>query len=169
MRGYSLCLAACVFAAVMPLIPWKGSPEQSEFQFPGWPSHYENRSLKQLALSEREQRFARGFPGRIAKFTDGRRTIVMRWVRQRTRKLHPATDCFRGIGYAVKPLPVRVDSQGNLWGSIECSKGNEKTKVCERIRDEAGRSWADVSSWYWGALLGGTDGPWWATTVVERL
>ena len=33
-----------------------------------------------LVFSEREARFAAGFPGMVAAFTDGERTILLRWV-----------------------------------------------------------------------------------------
>jgi hypothetical protein len=39
--------------------------------------------------------------------------------------------------------------------------------VCEQIRDAAGRTWPEPSSWYWPALAGRSQGPWWSTTVVE--
>ena len=38
----------------------------------------------------------------------------------------------------------------------------------EAITDGTASRWTDVSQWYWEALLGRTQGPWWAITVAER-
>ncbi|HOF10726.1 MAG TPA: archaeosortase/exosortase family protein, partial [Opitutaceae bacterium] len=94
-------------SALRPLIQAKpvmdaGAPAE----FPGWPTEFEGRPLTALAPSEREARFAAGFPGRIAAFSDGERTVLFRWVSQETRKLHPAIHCLRGLGYAVQPGAV---------------------------------------------------------------
>jgi hypothetical protein len=50
-------------------------------------------------FSSREERFAADFPGRIARFSDGHREIIIRWVARETRALHSASDCFKGLGY----------------------------------------------------------------------
>jgi hypothetical protein len=169
MHGITFYIAACLAAAFVPLLPMGSLSKSAPLQFPGWPTSFENRALKRLPLSEREKRFVSGFPGRMAKFNDGQRTILIRWVTAGTRKLHPASDCFRGIGYHVRPMPLRADSKGNLWGSIRCTREREMVEVRERIHDRSNGSWSDVSSWYWAALLGKSTGPWWAITVVERL
>jgi len=40
--------------------------------------------------------------------------------------------------------------------------------VRERIYEAAGeRSFTDVSSWYWAAVLGRSVGPWWAILIAE--
>ena len=44
--------------------------------FPGWPSTFEGRTLTPLPLNEMETKFATGFPGRIARFSDGEREII---------------------------------------------------------------------------------------------
>ena len=39
--------------------------------------------------------------------------------------------------------------------------------ACEHITLEGdGRSFADVSSWYWSAVTGRSRGPWWARTIA---
>jgi len=119
-------------------------------------------------LSEREERFGREFPGRVARFTDGRREIIVRHVTEPTRRLHPASDCFAGLGYRVRPLPLHVDGAGARWGSFGAERGGERFLVRERIYADAGGSWPDVSSWYWAAATGADRGPWWAVTVAER-
>ena len=120
-----------------------------------------------LALSERERRFAEGFPGRIGRFTDGRREIIFRWVAAPTRSLHPAAECFRAFGYSLEPLPIHVDPAGHRWSAFRARKGTETLLLRERIHDAASRSWTDPSSWYWSALFHTTPSPWWAITVAE--
>jgi hypothetical protein len=170
-RSTALYLAACLLAAVVPFLPLKVGPKGSETSaaFPGWPTHFEGRPLTPLPLSEREQRFGTDFPGRIARFTDGEREIVIRWVTEASRKLHPASDCFEGVGYRVSPLPLRVDGEGKRWGSFSAVRQNEKLRVSERIYTDGGDSWADVSAWYWAAAGDTSAGPWWAITVAENI
>jgi hypothetical protein len=130
-----------------------------------WPTHFRDQPLTQLPLSELEQRFARRFPGAIARFTDGERVLIVREVQRPTRQLHPASDCFAGLGYAVsRPRPV-VDADGLQWSCFTATRGDLARRVCERIHDRDGRGWTDTSSWFWAAQYGG--GPWRATTVVE--
>ena len=172
MRSALLYVAACVVAALAPLLfgaqsrPFTG--ENPSAVFPGWPTHFEGRELIALPLTEREQRFGDGFPGRISRFTDGTREVIIRWVTAPTRRLHPASDCFEGIGYRVRPLPLRVDEAGHRWSSFAAARGNESLRVYERLYTDAGDGWTDVSAWYWAALGAETAGPWWAVTVAEK-
>lgn len=130
-----------------------------------WPTHFRDQPLTQLPLSDLEQRFARRFPGAIARFSDGRRTLVLRHLDRPTRQLHPATDCFRALGYAIeRPRPV-VDDDGVQWSCFAAARDGMRLRVCERIHDSEGRSWTDTSSWFWSAQYGG--GPWQAITTVD--
>lgn len=158
---------ACVVAGLAPLSSQVAEDVVHRAE-PRWPLSFEGRKLQRVELSERERRFESGFPGRIAKFTDGERTLIFRWVTAATRKLHPASHCFRGVGYTVKSEPLRVAADSTLWGSFSCKRGDETLIVRERISDGSGSSWTDVSSWYWHAILGRTKGPWQSVTVVER-
>jgi hypothetical protein len=162
-------ISACVLAAMAPLLSSAQSKYDSDVlaPFPGWPGSFEGRTLTRLPLSEREERFGLDFPGRIARFTDGRREIIIRWVTQPTRKLHPASDCFEGIGYSVEPSALRVGNDGSRWGSFIAVRGDERLLVAERIYTDSGDSWADVSAWYWSAIAENSSGPWWAVTVAE--
>jgi len=168
MRGSHFFLAACLVAALVPFVPVSLPSHESSIDFPGWPERFEGLSLGPLALSDVEKRFEREFPGKMAKFSDGNRTIVMRWVTKETRKLHPAADCFKAGGHNVKPLPLTVDEKGTRWGSFQAIRDTEKLHVREQIRDEQGNTWTDVSAWYWAALAGKTQGPWWAVTLVGK-
>lgn len=132
-----------------------------------WPTHFRDQPLTQLPLGALEERFAQRFPGAIARFTDGERVIVVRYVTQPTRQLHPAEDCFRGIGYRVeRPRPM-VDEHGDAWSCFIASKDGRRAKVCEQIHDATTGRWTDPSSWFWASQYGG--GPWWAMTVVTPM
>jgi len=168
-RDYLFYIVACVIAGLIPFLSAQSKlPERTgAVAFPGWPTQFEGRTLTSLPLTELEQRFNTDFPGKIARFTDGKREIVMRWVTEPTRKLHPASDCFQGLGYSVKPLPLRRDENGSLWSSFAASKGSDRLRVYERIHSDSGETWTDVSAWYWAALKRGS-GSWWAVTVAEK-
>jgi len=164
----SLLLSVCAFAALAPL--WFSSEKKINVRGQNtgaFPQTFEGLALKELPLSEREKFFLEDFPGSVGRFSDGRREIIVRFVTEATRKLHPATDCFRAIGYQTKPLPLRVDGEGKRWGCFSAVKSGEELNVCERISDDAGNEWTDVSAWYWAALIE-TNGEWRAITVAER-
>jgi hypothetical protein len=135
--------------------------------FPGWPGQYEGRTLTEMPLMQRELAFVRDFPGRVGRFSDGRREVIIRWVGAPTRRLHSAADCLRGIGYAITPLPARRDAAGAAMGCFRATHGGDDITVCEVVRDEAGENWPDVSAWYWSAMLGESRAPWWSFVVAE--
>jgi hypothetical protein len=158
-----------VVAALAPflLAQSESSGNAGASAFPGWPTEFEGKTLTPLPLTELEQTFNADFPGKIARFTDGKREIIVRWVTEPTRKLHPASDCFQGLGYSVKPLPLHRDEKSSLWSSFAAVKGNDRLRVYERIHSDSGETWTDVSAWYWSALRTHT-GSWWALTVAEK-
>ena len=170
-RSYVYYMIACVIAALMPFVsarfetPATGA---AAVAFPGWPTTFAGKTLTPLPLNEMENRFATDFPGRIARFTDGEREIIIRWVTEATRKMHPASDCFQGLGYSVKPLAAHRDESGSLWTSFAATKGDERLRVYERIQADSGESYTDVSAWYWSALRHKGAGSWWAITVAEK-
>jgi hypothetical protein len=171
MQRIALYLTVCTLAALMPLLPSQSKRSATPnpvVAFGGWPQAIEGQVLRPLPLTERELRFGGDFPGQIGRFTDGQREVIVRWVAEATRKLHPASDCFEGVGFHVKPLPLHVDRNGSLWSSFIATRGNERLRVRERIYTETGESWTDVSSWYWAAARETSVGPWWAVTVAER-
>lgn len=159
--------ALCLIAALMPAQAKNGPMQASSDGACAWPLALEGRRLHYRPLTAEEERFARGFPGQIAVASAGDRRIVLRRVSRATRLLHPAADCLRGIGYAVKPLPAWRDPDGHLWSRLNATKPSETCVVRERITDASGRSWSDVSAWYWAVVLGQTDGPWLAVTAIE--
>jgi hypothetical protein len=170
-RSYIFYLVACALVTAIPYLNLQSESAASgpvEVLFPGWPTRFEGKTLTPLALTELEKRFNIGFPGRIGRFSDGEREIIVRWVTEATRKMHPASDCFQGLGYTVKPLALHRDDKGLLWASFNATKGDNRLRVYERIYNESGESWTDVSAWYWAAMRYSGNGPWWAITVAEK-
>ena len=162
-------LLAALAAAVAPLFGGSNDARATNAGFPGWPTQYEGRPLVALRLTPRENAFVRDFPGRVGRFSDGRREIIIRWVGAPTRRLHSAADCFRGIGYSITPLPVRKNASDAAMSCFRAGHGDEAAAVCEMIRDEHGAIWPDVSAWYWSAMFGASPGPWWSFVVAERM
>lgn len=159
-----LILIAAALAASSPLLP---KPPAADPAPARWPTRYEGRVLVPLAPAPEDERLGRDFPGRIARFHDGRRQIVLRSVASATRQLHPARDCFRAVGYAIEPLPMRAGGSGTPASCFRATRGDRSVRVCEQIEDADGRRFSDVSAWYWPALLGRSQGPWLAVTTVE--
>lgn len=136
-----------------------------------WPSEWRGQTLQPLARSAVEARFAERFPGRIARFRVGigGEELVLREVNQPTRMLHPASDCWRGIGWQIGTAQLVRDDDAMLWRCFEASHGGERVRVCERIVDAQGRAFTDTSAWFWAASLGQSSGPWQAITRVKAL
>lgn len=162
-------IIACALAFLAPVVLTKRTPQNAggDSEFRNFPTHFEGRLLRDLGLSERERFFLEDFPGQIGRFTDGNREIVIRRVTEPTRKLHPANDCFRAVGYTTTPLPLKIGADQKRWSCFSAIKANESLRVCERIEDTLGGEWTDVSSWYWAAIWK-SEGEWWAYTVAER-
>lgn len=161
-------ILACAAAFFAPFVLSNAAnSERPGRELGEFPSEFEGRRLQPLGLTERERYFLNDFPGRIERFSDGRREIIIRKVTEATRKLHPASDCFRAIGYTVTPLPLRSDEYGKRWSTFSATRHGETLVVRERIEDNTGREWTDVSAWYWSAW-GQETGEWWAWTLAER-
>jgi hypothetical protein len=157
-----------------PLLwPTKAASSQQQGLASEFPSTWDGRVLRPLALSAVEQRFAAQFPGRLTRLTDGEQTLVWREVRSPTRLLHPATDCYRGLGYRIEATQLENDAQARLWRCFVAVRstpsGLEWMRVCERIVDAKGLAFTDTSSWFWAAQLGQSTGPWLAITTARVL
>lgn len=140
-----------------------------------WPRQYEGQALRPLALSAVEQRFADRFPGAIGRFADGRGTLVLRHVAAPTRMLHPAGDCYRGLGYRVSADALErlviagVGSGASLQRCFVAERNGHRLRVCEHIVDSTGQVYSDTSAWYWAAVTGRSQGPWQAITRARPL
>ncbi len=144
-----------------------------------WPATWDGKTLRPMAMSAIEQRFALRFPGSIARFTDDeQRVLVLRHVTQPTRMLHPAADCFRGLGYqisnqrlvrATPPAASAQRDQPPMTRCFDAERDGQRLRVCENIVGVEGDSYTDTSSWFWAASMGKSKGPWQAATVVEAL
>lgn len=134
-----------------------------------WPMAVDGAPLRPLALSAVEQRFAQRFPGRIGRFESPDATWVLRDVTRPTRTLHPASDCFRGLGYRIELTRLEQDAQSRLWRCFVAEQGGQRLRVCERIVDADAQAFTDTSAWFWAATLKQSSGPWRALTRVEAL
>lgn len=163
--GRTAFLASCVLAGLAPLrLP---SHAIASMALPDWPTQWDGREILQVPLSAREERFSENFPGRIAKFTDGTREFIFRRVTTATRQLHSSADCFRGAGYTITPQPAFRDQSERQWSVFLARRDGRQLLVRERISDQRGREWTDVSGWFWAVTLGRTEGPWLSVTAVE--
>lgn len=159
-----------IVCAVLPLFSTEAVPRTAFDQSsPEWPTAYRGKPLRPLALSEIDQRFARSFPGSIARMTTGEEQIVFRHVTRPTRMLHPAADCFRGLGYSVRAVQLEHDHEQRLLRCFTASKGDVRFRVCESIFDAEGQVFTDTSAWYWSAIMNQSVGPWRAVTVVTPM
>lgn len=79
-------LLICLLAALAPWVNGVGQAAPAGDAFPGWPTQFENRPLIALPLSALEESLQKDFPGRVGRFTDGRREIILRWVTRETQQ-----------------------------------------------------------------------------------
>jgi hypothetical protein len=165
----ALLLPACVLWGAFATSARPQTPAARETQGFELPAQWQGQALRPLALSEVEQRFARQFPGSLARMTDGRHVLVLRAVHRPTRMLHPAADCYRALGYGIARQHLQLDDERRLWRCFEAARSGQRLRVCERIVDARGASFTDASAWYWAALLGQSQGPWQALTVASPL
>ena len=166
-RIAALLLAAAAAAAALAPLLERSNGAAASAPFPGWPTEYESRALNELPLTPREAAFVQDFPGRVGRFSDGTREIIIRWVGTPTRRLHSAADCFRGSGYTITPVAARKASDGIMMGCFRATLRGASMTVCEVIRDDRGGSWSDVSAWYWDGMLRSSAPPWWSFVVAQ--
>jgi hypothetical protein len=164
-------VAVALWCAMLPLALTTGAPPPTAAAAHSeWPRTWHGQPLQPLAMSAVEHRFAAHFPGRIARFAvaDGSE-LVLREVQRPTRMLHPAVDCWRGIGWRIEATRLETDAQALLWRCFEASRDGQRVRVCERIVDADGQAFSDASAWFWAASLNRSRGPWQAVTRVEGL
>ncbi|MBI1271243.1 hypothetical protein GC174_12505 [bacterium] len=135
-----------------------------------WPDKLDGKVLKEVPVYNENKKlksFLADFPGQVKVFSDGKRIYIVRYVNKMTRKLHPASDCYRAAGYRVEFQPTIIKSPGEHWSSFRASRADREVMVRERITDNLGKQWTEPSAWYWSALKSETKAPWWGITVEE--
>ena len=168
MRAVILFSLIQLVIALLPLVRTGHREAAAKSNFPGWPSEFEGETLSEIGLSDRELAWAKDFPGKINRFTDGTREIVIRYVTKATRSLHPSSDCMQALGFKIRPLRIRRDGAGTMWNCFAAEKpGTSARTLCEQIRDDQGQYWSDTSSWYWQALFSNSSEHYWAITVLN--
>ncbi|MDF3863028.1 exosortase Q [Pseudomonas denitrificans (nom. rej.)] len=169
-RFTAILLGVLLLATLWPLLAPVTTASVAARVAHEWPVQFEGRPLRPLALSPVEERFAKDFPGQLGRFTDGQRSIVLRQVLRPTRKLHPAEDCFRALGYRIEQtqLRQRTGTRG-LQRCFVVTREGRRMQVCDYIEDATGQSFSDTSAWYWSALSGQSVGPWQAVTLASPL
>lgn len=165
----AVLLPLCLVAGLAHLFTRGADAAESTVPAPELPTHWQGRPLRPLALSDVEERFARRFPGTLARMTDGQQVLVLRAVHRPTRMLHPAADCYRGLGWQIGAQRLQLDESQQLWRCFEALRGDARQQVCERIVDANGQGFTDASAWYWSALIGQSQGPWQSVTVARSL
>jgi len=165
MNRVAFLLLTMAVAALTPLLAAREVPRAADSHAREWPHEFRGHPLVRVPLSHDEQRFLNDFPGAVARFSDGEHDIILRWVDQPTRRLHPAEDCYRGWGYELSESKIHADADGTQWRCFTARIGDRERRVCEQLRDLEGAHYTDVSSWYWAATLGRTTGPWLVTTI----
>ena len=163
---YILCLAA----ALVPFLDEKQTGGKIALKCDIiFPEFIEKDGLTECQLSPKEAQFFSRFPGKVAKFRDGHRMIIVRVVNTPTRLLHPALECFSGMGYSITANSIFKDENDRLWGSFKAFHRSGKTySVKEIILDSNGKSWSDVSAWYWNAEFSISKGPWISLVIAAK-
>jgi exosortase/archaeosortase family protein len=175
-------LKGCLALALLSCLAWNASGSRDPYLFSvspasareggvEWPAAWQGRPLRPLALTDAERRFGEGFPGRIVRLTDGENVFVWRHVTMPTRMLHPATDCYRAMGWRIRDEHLEESGGKQRWRcfTAQSARTGERLRVCERIEDRAGQGFTDTSAWYWSALLDSSRGPWQAMTIASPL
>src|SRR5689334_15020610 len=131
------CLAVLSIAAAALPLTLKETRSAETAQPPAWPSQLEGRPLMPLALSAREESFLAGFPGAVRRYTDSDREVIVRWVTHASRRLHPAADCYRAMGYDVGDVTVERSQRGVERRCFAARRTGSTQRVCEQITDAA--------------------------------
>lgn len=168
---FAAAMLACLLWATASAVARVGAPPaQKQAAAVEWPHEWDGSPLRPLALSEVEERFASRFPGAIVRLaSDGPLHLVMRQVNEPTRMLHPAADCYRGLGYLITQQQLEHDAQQRLWRCFNAQRGATGLRVCERIVDAKGQAFTDTSAWYWASVMARSQGPWQAITTARPL
>lgn len=165
----ALVLCLLMISSILPFIRSKSTTKitRKSISF-HLPEALSNESLSQVEMPERHKPFLKDFPGTVKLFRNPDNSLlVVKFIKTATRKVHPASDCYKGAGYKIEWEPIEIKESGSAWSHFLAIKGQTRLSVKERIIDSQGNQWTDASSWYWSALLGETKAPWWGITLEE--
>jgi hypothetical protein len=155
-------LVLCVAAASAPAWAPRVSPREPSGQFPGWPALLPP-GWSQVALDPTEAAYTERFPGRVARFQNGQQQLVVRYIEQPSRRVHPSSHCLAASGYDLQPAPMGADGPHQV-GAWIATRGAQRMRVEEWVVSADGQQHSDVTAWFWSAILGYSRGPWVAYT-----
>ena len=131
-------------------------------------THYQGQAVEELPLSEQEIAFSKNFPGHLRLYRIGNDTLIVRHLTKATRMLHPSHHCLRADGFSLTTPGIRFDQNNRPTLSYQATRLQTSFRVTETIRNQSGsQHWAEVSAWYWHALLHPNSGPWIAETLLK--
>lgn len=157
---------APLLAVATPRTPLQSAigPEPVNFTFDGL-----LLPLHQMPSTPEEAAFTKSFPGTLSSHRWGDDQVILRRMTEATRRLHPSRDCLRAAGFDTSDAITVSRPDGTQWANFSAIRAGERLIVFERIVSERdGRSWTDVSAWYWSAMRHPLNGPWRAETVISR-
>lgn len=163
-RTISLYVAIFVSTLIMP----QHAASAAVVEQPEWPTTLDGTILIPIPLTERDKQYLEDFPGTFARFKNGEREVLIRYVTKPTRKLHPVSDCLRGMGYSVRPIAARLNTDGQILSCVRAEGFGSPKRVCEYISDLHKNTFADPSSWFWSSTLGKSKGPWFDISFIEE-
>ena len=153
-------LLLCVAAGSSPAWAPRVRADQTSNDFPGWGTLVPG-GWTPLPLEPTEAAYAESFPGRVARFEKGNQQLVVRYIEQPSRRVHPSHHCLAASGYHVERASSQHDPDVGIWIA---TRGVQRMRVEEWFVSADGHKQGDVSAWYWSAVLGRSRGPWIAYT-----
>lgn len=136
------------------------------------------RSQREFA-SNQEEDFYKHFPGKLYRFNalsqEGSRSqVLVRLINKPSRKLHSLRECMGGK-FTIEDQGVIYDERETPWQTFKAEQAGVIYFVRETFCDLNGSKnnrFADVSAWYWRAILSGNEGggskKWISIAVLTR-
>jgi hypothetical protein len=157
---------SCLVAALVPLTENKkiGKISTTFITPPG----VDLSNFTEVQLIDKEKLLETSFPGATKRFESANQQLIVRYIVEPSRKVHPAEMCFRAWGYKIVWRPGRGGKNGRS-SCFEAEREGKRCLVCEQVIATDAESFPDVSAWYYQAILGRTKGPWWSLLEVQKL
>jgi exosortase/archaeosortase family protein len=139
----------------------------------GWPTSLYEETLTPAELSPFERASFKHFPGSVARFETEKYRVIIFFIEEVTRELHSRALCLEAAGFKVHLKEGFTDRNGCRWSSMTAEKTVNgrplSVPFLESTFDSRGKSFSDLSEWYWSVFLGNTTGPWWHYSLEEKL